>query len=83
MAENARNFGTREIQDYPPILQACHIQELMGYSEGKAYQLMRSKACPTVRNGKRMVVPRDLFWKFIMTEAVRDTGLGGDGFEKR
>ena len=77
MTDEKRSFVVREIMDYPPILQACHIQELMGYSEGKAYQLMRSKECPTVRDGKRMVVPRDLFWKFIHNKAVKGTAFEG------
>ena len=77
MSEEKRSFVVREIQDYPPILQACHIQELMGYSEGKAYQVMRSKECPTVRDGKRMVVPRDLFWKFILNRAAVGTAFEG------
>ena len=72
-----RSFISREIQDYPPILQACHIMELMGYSEGKTYQLMRSKECPTVRDGKRMVVLRDMFWKFILNRAAKGTAFEG------
>jgi len=67
----------REIQDYPPMLQACHIMEITGFSNGKAYELMRSKACPTVRYGKRMIVPRDMFWQYLTNEAAKGTAFEG------
>lgn len=71
-----RNFGTREIHDYPPVLQACHVQELLGYSERKAYEVLRSKGCPLVRDGKRMTVPRDLFWEWYLSRARESTNGG-------
>jgi len=67
----------REIHEYPPMLQACHIKEITGFSNGKTYELMRSEDCPTVRRGKRMIVPRDLFWQFLLNEASRGTELEG------
>lgn len=83
MSENKRSFIVREIQDYPPVLQACHIQELLGFSNGKTYELLRSKDCPTVKCGKRMVVPRDLFWEWFLNQAKKGTEWGGDNFERR
>ena len=77
MATEKRSFSAKEITDYPPILQAHHVQELMGYSKSKAYQLMRSTPCPTVIDGKRIVVPRDMFWKFIIHEAAKGTVFEG------
>ena len=78
-AQTAEKESTvvREINDYPPILQACHIMEITGFSNGKAYELMRSKGCPTVRHGKRMIVPRDLFWQYLLNEAARNTVFEG------
>ena len=70
-----RSFAAREIHEYPPVLQAAHVQEITGFSVGKTYELLRSEDCPTVRRGKRMVVPRDLFWKFLTGEAVKGTQL--------
>ena len=67
----------REIHDYPPTLQACHIMEITGFSNGKTYELMRSKGCPTFRHGKRMVVPRDLFWQYLLNEAAKGTSFEG------
>lgn len=68
-----RTFVAKEIQDYPPILQAKHIMEITGFSNGKTYELLRSKDCPTIRRGNRMIVPRDLFWQFLLNEARRHT----------
>ena len=79
MTETTERESTivREIHDYPPILQACHIMEITGFSNGKAYELMRSEGCPTVRHGKRMIVPRDLFWQYLLNEAIKGTALEG------
>lgn len=76
MAET-RSFVVREIHDYPPILQACHVMEITGFSNGKTYELLRSDDCPTIKRGKRMIVPRDLFWKFLQGEAARGTAFEG------
>lgn len=60
------NTHPKEIEEYPPILQARHIQELLNVCEAVAYQIMHTKGCPTIKMGKRMVVPRDDFWSFLM-----------------
>ena len=67
----------KEIQEYPPILQAKHIMEITGYSNGKAYELLRSRKCPTIKHGGRMIVPRDLFWQFLLDEATSRMTSGG------
>ena len=71
MSEERKSFITKKICDYPPILQACHIMEITRFSNGKAYEVMRSKGCPTGKSGKRMIVLRDMFWEFILGEAEK------------
>lgn len=61
------NVHPREIEEFPPILQARHIQEILNVCEAVAYQLMHHQDCPTLKMGKRMVVPRDDFWQFLMS----------------
>lgn len=56
----------RELEAFPPVLQARHIMEILGVCEAVAYQVMHNESCPTIKMGKRMVVPRDLFWSFLM-----------------
>lgn len=62
----AQNERPKELEDYPPILQARHIMELLGVCEAVAYQIMHCQGCPRLKFGKRMVVPRDDFWEFLM-----------------
>lgn len=65
------NSTYKEMEDYPPILQARHIQELLNVCEAVAYQVMHHADCPTIKMGKRMVVPRDDFWEFILCHKGR------------
>ena len=60
-----KNAAFRSIEDYPPVLQAKHVKEILCVSEAKAYEVMNSKKCPTIRMGKRMVVMKDSFIKFL------------------
>ena len=60
------NTRPKEIEEYPPILQARHIQELLNVCEAVAYQIMHVQGCPTINMGLRMVVPRDDFWAFLL-----------------
>ena len=53
------------IENYPPILQAKHIKEFLGVSEAFAYEVLNSAACPTIRMGKRMVVAKESFLRFL------------------
>ena len=55
----------KDIENYPPILQAKHIKEFLGISEAFAYEVLNSSNCPTIRMGKRMVVARDSFVRFL------------------
>ena len=53
------------IESYPPILQAKHIKEFLGVSEAFAYEVLNSSGCPTIRMGKRMVVAKESFLRFL------------------
>ena len=50
-----------KFDEFPISLKNEHICAILGISRAAAYQLMRSKGFPTIRIGKRMVVPRDKF----------------------
>jgi len=60
------------LEDYPPVLQARHIKEILGISEAKAYEVLNSRRCPTIRMGKRMVVIRDSFIKYLFANEGDD-----------
>jgi predicted DNA-binding transcriptional regulator AlpA len=53
------------LDGYPPILNAKQVKQILGVSESFAYEVMNSSSCPTIRMGKRMVVPKDSFLRFL------------------
>ena len=52
------------VDQLPIVLTADQLAQALGISRAGAYQLMHSKGFPTIRIGKRMVVPKDklLLW---------------------
>jgi predicted DNA-binding transcriptional regulator AlpA len=46
-------------------LQAKDLQEILGLSKSKVYDLLHRPDFPTVRIDKRMVVPRDSFFDWL------------------
>lgn len=47
------------------MLQATHVKQVLGLSTGKAYQLMHSDGFPTQYFGKRMMVLKADFIKWL------------------
>ena len=46
--------------DYPPVLQAADVKEILGLSTGATYALLKAEGFPTVNlYGKRKVVVKD------------------------
>ena len=43
----------------PIALTAEDVAQVLGVSRSNAYTLMRSRGFPTLRVGKRMIVPKD------------------------
>jgi len=68
----ARDFCEKPLEEYPPVLQAQHVRDILGISEAKAYEVLNSSKCPTIRMGKRMVVLRDSFSKFLYANEGSD-----------
>lgn len=46
-------------EQLPVTLCADEVAKVLGISRANAYNLMRSKGFPTLKIGKRMVVPKD------------------------
>lgn len=49
----------------PIVLQAKHVQMILGISRGKTYEVMKSNDFPTIYIGKRMVVTREAFFEWL------------------
>lgn len=59
------------VDQLPITLCAEQVAQVLGISRAGAYTLMRSKGFPTIRIGKRMVVPKEklLAWMEEQTAA--------------
>lgn len=53
------------LNQLPITLKADELAAVLGISRASAYTLMRSKGFPTIFIGKRMVVYRDKFIKWM------------------
>ena len=64
------SFKTKE--DLPATLSATDISRYLGISKANSYQLMDSKGFPTLRIGKRKLVPKDKFLIWINSNSNRN-----------
>ena len=58
-------------EQLPVTLCADEVAKVLGISRANAYNLMRSKGFPTLKIGKRMVVPKDkvIAWIYCQVPA--------------
>ena len=61
------NFYTHYDQ-LPIVLNADQLAQALGISRANAYQLMHSKGFPTLRIGKRMLVPKQVIRGFACSD---------------
>ena len=67
----------RTIEEYPIMLVAEDIAEILRISRSETYHLMRQRRFPTVFVGKRMVVPRDKLIAWIDDQLGEGTNEEG------
>lgn len=60
-------------ENLPAVLNASELANVLGISRAGAYQLLHQESFPTLRIGKRLLVPRDKLIAWIN----RNSG-GGD-----
>ena len=65
MADNYASFD-----ELPLALSADEVAGALGISKMTAYNLMHSESFPTVHVGKRMIVPKDKFIKWLDLQAA-------------
>ena len=61
----------------PLMLNADQLAQVLGISRAGAYQLMHAKGFPTIRIGKRMVVPKEKLLEWMETK-LEDADKGGN-----
>lgn len=55
----------KSYEDLPLMIPVPTVAEVLGISRTKAYELARDKAFPTLKLGKRILVPKDRFLQWI------------------
>ena len=58
------------LDQLPFMINATQLSQVLGISRAGAYQLMHSKAFPTIHIGKRMVVPKDKFIAWVEAQTA-------------
>lgn len=58
------------LDQLPMALKADDIAQVLGISRANAYTLMHSESFPTLRIGKRMMVPKDKFLAWMEKQIV-------------
>ena len=69
--ENIMNKFYTHYDQLPIVLNADQLAQALGISRANAYQLMHSKGFPTIRIGKRMLVPKDKFLEWLDSKAEK------------
>lgn len=54
-----------DFKQLPIMLNADQLAQALGISRAGAYQLMHAKDFPTIRIGKRMVVPKEKLIRWL------------------
>ena len=52
-------------EDLPLTLRATEVAQLLGISRANAYQLMHSDGFPTLKIGKRLLVPKSGLQRWV------------------
>lgn len=66
----------KTLENLPNVLNAEQIARELGISRAGAYQLLHSEGFPTLRIGKRMLVPRDKLAEWIDKNTGVDHAAG-------
>lgn len=59
------------IENYPLTLSVKNVCEIMSLSRPTVLQKVRCNEIPHLREGKRILIPRDAFWNWYNTTALQ------------
>jgi hypothetical protein len=62
----------KEEKDYPLILTAEHISEILQIGKRKSYEIMDEKGFPLIRLGKIKRTSREEFFKWIRSHSTKN-----------
>jgi excisionase family DNA binding protein len=55
--------------DLPAALRVDHLQQILGLSKAKAYELVHRHGFPAVRFGRAIRIPKDAFIQWLKAQA--------------
>lgn len=65
---------TTNPNELPLGLKVDDVATILGISRGSAYELVRRTDFPKIKIGRRIVIPRDAFLKWMEEAAFREVG---------
>jgi excisionase family DNA binding protein len=64
----------RDVGSLPLVLTLRHVQDVLGISRPKAYDLAHTTGFPVVRVGRVIRVPREAFLRWLAAQAGVEEG---------
>ena len=52
-------------EDYPLTLTAYEVAEILRVYRDKAYEIIRRPDFPKIRDGRKIIIPRDAFFRWL------------------
>lgn len=59
------NGGMCMLDSYSDVLTVNDVMNILHIGRNKAYELLRSKVIPSIRIGKKYVIPKNLMIEFL------------------
>jgi excisionase family DNA binding protein len=59
----------RKVEDLPAVLTMQHVQEVLGISRSKVYELASTRGFPVMRFGRALRVPREALLRWLDLQA--------------
>jgi excisionase family DNA binding protein len=67
-------MAKKPLEEYPPILDVIDIQKILGIGRRQAYELVSSGQFHTVRVGKSIKIPKEVFLYWLNGGNKSNTG---------
>lgn len=61
------------VEDYPLVLKMSEVAKILRVNTHKAYDIARRPDFPAIRDGNRILVPRDAFFAWLNEAATERT----------
>jgi excisionase family DNA binding protein len=63
-----------DVAGLPAVLTLKHVQDVLGISRPKTYELAHTRGFPVVRFGRAIRVPREAFLRWLDEQASMEEG---------